>query len=68
MIYLITKKIFSHEEFNQIVTQVIVSKLKPSELDSIGVVDSHLEILLVDPVGWQKEIEAVHLEILQEKN
>ena len=61
------QKIFSHEEFNQIVTQVIVSKLKPSELDSIGVVDSHLEILLVDPVGWQKEIEAVHLEILQEK-
>ena len=61
------QKIFSHEEFNQIVTQVIVSKLKPSELDSIGVVDSHLEILLVDPVGWQEEIEAVHLEILQEK-
>ena len=61
------QKIFSPEEFNQIVTQVIVSKLKPSELDSIGVVDSHLEILLVDPVGWQKEIEAVHLEILQEK-
>ena len=67
MIYTDNQKIFSHEEFNQIVTQVIVSKLKPSELDSIGVVDSHLEILLVDPVGWQKEIEAVHLEILQEK-
>ena len=61
------QKIFSPEEFNQIVTQVIVSKLKPSELDSIGVVDSHLELLLVDPVGWQEETEAVHLEILQEK-
>ena len=61
------QKIFSPEEFNQIVTQVIVSKLKPSELDSIGVVDSHLELLLVDPIDWEEEIEAVHLEILQEK-
>ncbi len=60
------QKIFSPEEFNQIVTQVIVSKLKPSELDSIGVVDSHLELLLVDLIGWEEEIEAVHLEILQE--
>ena len=61
------QKIFSPEEFNQIVTQVIVSKLKPSELDSIGVVDSHLELLLVDPIGWEEETEAVHLKILQEK-
>ena len=61
------KKIFSPEEFTQIATQAIASKLKPSELDAIGVVDSHLELLLVDPVGWQEEIEAVHLEILQEK-
>ena len=60
------QKIFSPEEFNQIVTQVIVSKLKPSELDSIGVVDSHLELLLVDLIGWEEEIEAVHLEIVQE--
>ena len=41
--------------------------MKPSELDAIGIVDNHLELLLVDPVGWQEEIEAVHLEILQEK-
>ena len=61
------QKIFSSEEFTQIVTQAIVSKLKPSELDAIGVVDSHLELLLVDPIGWEEEIEAVHLEILQEK-
>ena len=61
------KKIFSPEEFTQIATQAIASKLKPSELDAIGVVDSHLELLLVDPIGWQEEIEAVHLEILQEK-
>ena len=61
------QKIFSSEEFTQIVTQAIVSKLKPSELDAIGIVDSHLELLLVDPIGWEEEIDAVHLEILQEK-
>lgn len=61
------QKIFSSEEFTQIVTQAIASKLKPSELDAIGTVDSHLELLLVDPVGWEEEREAVHLEILQEK-
>ena len=61
------QKIFSSEEFTQIVTQAIVLKLKPSELDSIGVVDGYLELLLVDPIGWEEEIEAVHLEILQEK-
>ena len=61
------KKIFSPGEFTQIATQAIVSKLKPSELDAIGIVDNHLELLLVDPVGWQEEIEAIHLEILQEK-
>ena len=41
--------------------------MKPSELDAIGIVDSHLELLLVDPIGWEEEIDAVHLEILQEK-
>ena len=61
------KKIFSPEEFTQIATQAIVSKLKPNELDAIGIVENHLELLLVDPVGWEEEIEAVHLEILQEK-
>ena len=59
--------LFTAEEFTQIVTQAIVSELEPSELDAIGIVDSHLELLLVDPVGWEEEIEAVHLEILQEK-
>ena len=59
--------LFTAEEFRQIVTQAIVSELEPNELDAIGIVDSHLELLLVDPVGWQEEIEAVHLEILQEK-
>ena len=58
---------FTAEEFRQIVTKAIVSELEPSELDAIGIVDNHLELLLVDPVGWEEEIEAVHLEILQEK-
>ena len=61
------QKIFSPEEFTQIVTKAIVSELEPSELDAIGIVDNHLELLLVDPVGWQEEIEAVHIKILQEK-
>ena len=62
-----SRRLFTAEEFTQIVTQAIVSKLKPSELDAIGIVDSHLDLLLVDPIGWEEEIEAVHLEILQEK-
>ena len=62
-----SRRLFSAEEFTQIATQAIVSKLQPSELDSIGVVDSHLELLLVDPIGWEEETEAVHLKILQEK-
>ena len=62
-----TRRLFTAEEFTQIVTKAIVSELEPSELDAIGVVDSHLELLLVDPIGWEEEIEAVHLEILQEK-
>lgn len=62
-----TRRLFTAEEFRQIVTQAIVSELEPNELDAIGIVDSYLELLLVDPVGWEEEIEAVHLEILQEK-
>ena len=61
------QKIFSPEEFTQIVTKAIVSELEPSELDAIGIVDNHLELLLVDLVGWEEEIEAVHIKILQEK-
>ena len=61
------QKIFSPEEFTQIVTQAISSELNPTELDAIGTVDNHLELLLVDSVSWEEEIEAVHLEILQEK-
>ena len=62
-----SRRLFTAEEFTQIVTQAISSELKPTELDAIGIVDNHLELLLVDPVGWEEEIEAVHLEILQEK-
>ena len=62
-----TRRLFTAEEFIQIVTQAISLELEPTELDAIGIVDNHLELLLVDPVGWEEEIEAVHLEILQEK-
>ena len=58
---------FSEKEFEELIQKAINSELKPTELNAIGIVDNHLELLLVDPVGWQEEIEAVHLEILQEK-
>ena len=61
------RELFDVEEFKALVKKAIVSELEPSELDAIGIVDNHLELLLVDSVGWQEEIEAVHLEILQEK-
>ena len=58
---------FSEKEFEELLQKAISSELKPTELDAIGVVKSHLELLLVDPIGWGEEIEAVHLLILQEK-
>ena len=61
------KRLFSNQEFEELLQKAISSELKPTELDAIGTVDNHLELLLVDPVDWQEEIEAVHLEILQEK-
>lgn len=61
------KELFSDKEFEELLYKAISEKLTPTELDSIGVVENHLELLLVDPVGWEEEIEAVHLEILQEK-
>lgn len=61
------KRLFSNQEFEELLQKAISSELKPTELDAIGVVGSHLELLLVDPIGWEEEIEAVHLEILQEK-
>jgi len=61
------KRLFSNQEFEELLNKAISSELNPTELDAIGRVDNHLELLLVDPVGWEEEIEAVHLEILQEK-
>ena len=61
------KELFSDQEFEELLYKSISSKLNPTELDEIGIVDNHLELLLVDPVGWEEEIEAVHLEMLQEK-
>ena len=62
-----SKRLFSVDEFNELVRQAIFLELKPTELDAIGMVDDHLELLLVDPLDWEEEIEAVHLEMLQEK-
>ena len=61
------ERLFSNQEFEELLYKAISSELNPTELDAIGTVDNHLELLLADPVGWQEEIEAVHLEILQEK-
>ena len=61
------KRLFPNQEFEELLKKAISSELKSTELDAIGIVDNHLELLLVDPVGWQEEIEAVHLEILEEK-
>jgi len=61
------KELFSDQEFEELLYKAISEKLNPTELDSIGVVENHLELLFVDVVAWQEEIEAVHLEILQEK-
>ena len=61
------KRLFSNQEFEELLQKAISSELKPTELEAIDIVDNHLELLLVDPVDWQEEIEAVHLEILKEK-
>ena len=61
------KELFSDQEFEELLQKAISSELKPTELDSIGLIENHLELLLIDAVVWQEEIEAVHLEILQEK-
>lgn len=61
------KRLFFNQEFEELLQKAISSELKPTELDAFGTVDNHLELLLVDLVDWQEEIEAVHLEILQEK-
>lgn len=61
------KELFSDQEFEELLYKAIFSELKPTELDSIGVIENHLELLLIDAVAWQEEIETVHLEMLQEK-
>lgn len=61
------KQLFSIQEFEELLQKAISLELNPTELDAIGIVDSHLELLLVNSIGWQEEIEAVHLEILQGK-
>ncbi len=41
---------------------------KTDQIDAIGVVDGHLELLLIDPLQWEEVVaEQTHLEMLQEK-
>ena len=61
------KRLFSNQDFEELLKKATSLELMPTELDAIGTVENHLELLLVDPFEWQEEIEAVHLEILQEK-
>ena len=51
------KRLFSNQEFGELLNKAIFSELNPTELDSIGTVENHLELLLVDPLEWQEEIE-----------
>ncbi|RSJ75344.1 hypothetical protein D8797_02240 [Streptococcus cristatus] len=61
------KRLFSDQEFKELLYKAISSELESIELDAIGTIDNYLELLLVNTVDWQEEMEAVHLEILQEK-
>jgi len=60
-------KLFSKKEFTQLVEKAIENELRTQNIDSIGIVDKHLELLLVDSIRWQAETENLHLLKLQEK-
>ena len=49
------KRLFSNQEFEELLHKAISSELNPTELDAIGTVENHLELLLADPVGWEEE-------------
>ncbi|HEM5333520.1 TPA: hypothetical protein U1386_002126 [Streptococcus suis] len=66
------RKLFSEEEFEELLAKAYeLSKLKvllePTTIDSIGVVDGHLELLLADGNEWLPDTEQDHLLKLQEK-
>ncbi|HEL1606994.1 TPA: hypothetical protein U0851_002011 [Streptococcus suis] len=66
------RKLFSEEEFEELLAKAYeLSKpkvlLEPTTIDSIGVVDGHLELLLADGNAWLPDTEQDHLLKLQEK-
>ncbi|WP_202850058.1 DUF6572 domain-containing protein [Streptococcus suis] len=63
----ISKTLFSEYEFTKLLKQAIETVLQTSKIDSLGIVEEHLELLLLDPIKWQEETEIIHLQLLQEK-
>ncbi|MFI3065131.1 hypothetical protein ODU47_09345 [Streptococcus suis] len=66
------RKLFSEEEFEELLAKAHeLSKpkvlLEVTTIDSLGVVDGHLELLLADGNAWLPDIEQDHLLKLQEK-
>ncbi|HEM4129673.1 TPA: hypothetical protein U1W61_001389 [Streptococcus suis] len=47
--------------------EIFPIELDPTKIDSIGVVENHLEMLLLDSNKWRKPLEKQHLLKLQEK-
>ncbi|MBS8067730.1 hypothetical protein F6P68_11125, partial [Streptococcus suis] len=62
-----SKTLFSEYEFTKLLKQAIETVLQTSKIDSLGIVEEHLELLLLDPIKWQEETEIIHLQLLQEK-
>ncbi|HFI0254158.1 TPA: DUF6572 domain-containing protein [Streptococcus suis] len=63
----ISKTLFSEYEFTKLLKQAIETELLTGKIDSLGIVETHLELLLLDPIKWQEETEMIHLQLLQEK-
>ncbi|HFI0230898.1 TPA: DUF6572 domain-containing protein [Streptococcus suis] len=66
------RKLFSEEEFEELLAKAYESSkpkvlLEPTTIDSIGIVDGHLELLLADGNEWLPDTEQDHLLKLQEK-
>ncbi len=66
------RRLFSKEEFEELLAKAYeLSKpkvlLDTATIDSIGVVDGHLELLLADGNEWLPDTEQDHLLKLQEK-
>ena len=56
------KRLFCEREFIELLQESISSKLKPTELDAIGTVDNHLELLLyVERYGDKFDKKVIHI-------